>query len=125
MPVFIIIEGLYLPDPRHEVGGHHVFADEILALANILDELHQIITDDDRRERMRESTDIFRVLVKTLFKAGIITDRTKDFYSVYVDLDELKEEGDRMVGDDIADEGLQFLKEINFRDNTSRNIAAE
>ena len=91
----------------------------------VLDELHEIITDDDRRERMRESTDIFRVLVKTLFKAGIITDRTKDFYSVYVDLDELKEEGDRMVGDDIADEGLQFLKEINFRDNTSRNIAAE
>ena len=91
----------------------------------VLDELHEIITDDDRRERMRESTDIFRVLVKTLFKAGIITDRTKDFYSVYVDLNELKEEGDRMVGDDIADEGLQFLKEINFRDNTSRNIAAE
>ena len=91
----------------------------------VLDELHEIITDDDRRERMRESTDIFRVLVKTLFKAGIITDRTKDFYSVYVDLDELKEEGDRMVGDDIADEGLQFLKEINFRDNNSRSIAAE
>ena len=91
----------------------------------VLDELHEIITDDDRRERMRESTDIFRVLVKTLFKAGIITDRTKDFYSVYVNLDELKEEGDRMVGDDIADEGLQFLKEINFRDNNSRNIAAE
>jgi len=91
----------------------------------VLDELHEIITDDDRRERMRESTDIFRVLVKTLFKAGIITDRTKDFYSVYVDLNELKEEGDRMVGDDIADEGLQFLKEINFKDNASRSIAAE
>ena len=59
----------------------------------VLDELHDIITDDDRRERMRESTDIFRVLVKTLLKAGIITDRTRDFYSVYVDLDELKEEG--------------------------------
>ena len=75
----------------------------------VLDELHDIITDDDRRERMRESTDIFRVLVKTLLKAGIITDRTRDFYSVYVDLDELKEEGDRMVGDDIADEGLCLL----------------
>ena len=73
---------------------------------------------------MRESTDIFRVLVKTLLKAGIITDRTRDFYSVYVDLDELKEEGDRMVGDDIADEGLEYLKEIKFRD-MRRNIAAE
>ncbi len=29
-----------------------------------------------------------------------------------------------MVGDDIADEGLEFLKEINFRD-MRRNIAAE
>ena len=28
-------------------------------------------------------------------------------------------------GDDIADEGLQFLKEINFKDNASRSIAAE
>ena len=95
-----------------------------LCISLSMDELHDIITDDDRRERMRESTDIFRVLVKTLLKAGIITDRTRDFYSVYVDLDELKEEGDRMVGDDIADEGLEFLKEINFRD-MRRNIAAE
>ena len=29
-----------------------------------------------------------------------------------------------MVGDDIADEGLRFLKEINFKEN-SRKIAAE
>jgi len=30
-----------------------------------------------------------------------------------------------MVGDDIADEGLQFLKEINFKDNANKSIAAE
>jgi len=90
----------------------------------VLDELHEIITDDARREAMSESTDIFRVLVKTLLKAGIITDRTKDFYSVYVNLDELRAEGDRMIGDDIADEGLEYLKEINFK-NPKRSIAAE
>ena len=90
----------------------------------VLNELHEIISDDTRREAMSDSTNIFRVLVKTLLKAGIITDRTKDFYSVYVNLDELNAEGDRMVGDDIADEGLEYLKEINFK-NPKRNIAAE
>ena len=90
----------------------------------VLHELHDIISDETRREQMSESTNIFRVLVKTLFKAGIITDRTKDFYSIYVNLDELKAEGDRMVGDDIADEGLEYLKAINFRD-INRQVAAE
>ena len=90
----------------------------------VLHELHDIISDETRREQMSESTNIFRVLVKTLLKAGIITDRTKDFYSIYVDLDELKAEGDRMVGDDIAEEGLDYLKAINFRD-INRQVAAE
>ncbi len=77
---------------------------------------HEAVTDDVRRERMRESTDIFRVLIKTLFNAGIITDRTRDFYAFYVDMEELKKEGDRMVGDDIAEEGIRFLQTINFGD---------
>ena len=29
---------------------------------------------------------------------------------MYVDMDELKAEGDRMVGDDIAEEGIRFLQ---------------
>ena len=72
--------------------------------------------DESRREDMKEATNIFRVLVKTLLNAGIITDRTKAFYSMYVDIDELKGEGDKMVGDDIAEEGIKFLQEINFKD---------
>ncbi|HAH11853.1 MAG TPA: DUF3066 domain-containing protein [Alphaproteobacteria bacterium] len=70
--------------------------------------------DDERRRRMQENNDIFRVLIKTLLKAGIITDRTKAFYSVYVNMDELKAEGDHMVGDDIAEEGIKFLQTVNF-----------
>jgi hypothetical protein len=70
--------------------------------------------DDHRRERMKESADIFRVLIKTLLNAGIITDRTRGYYGMYVDMDELKREGDRMVGDDIADEGIKYLQAINF-----------
>ena len=43
------------------------------------------------------------------------------------DMDELKAEGDRMVGDDIAEEGLRYLQAINFKDRASAEvlIAAE
>ncbi len=80
----------------------------------VMEEFGKIMTDDQRRENMKEQTNIFRVLVKTLLNAGIITDRTRAFYAMYVDLEELKGEGDRMVGDDIADEGIAYLREINF-----------
>jgi hypothetical protein len=80
--------------------------------------------DDHRRERMKESADIFRVLIKTLLNAGIITDRTRGYYGMYVDMDELKREGDRMVGDDIADEGIKYLQAINF-DARAVRLAAE
>jgi hypothetical protein len=80
----------------------------------VMEEFQKIATDAERREQMKESTNIFRVLVKTLVNAGIITDRTKAFYAMYVDLDELKSEGDRMVGDDIAEDGIRYLQTINF-----------
>jgi hypothetical protein len=92
----------------------------------VIAEFAQIMTDDARRENMKEQTNIFRVLVKTLLNAGIITERTKAFYGMYVDLDELKAEGDRMVGDDIAEEGIRYLQEINFKDKAKViSIAAE
>ncbi len=76
---------------------------------------------------MKEGTDIFRVLIKTLLKAGIITDRTRGYYSFYVDMDELKREGDEMVGDAIAEEGIKFLQTINFgaKKGPSLLVAAE
>ena len=48
-------------------------------------------------------------------------------YATYVDLEELKSEGDRMVGDDIAEEGIKYLQEINFKDRIGQaiSIAAE
>jgi len=72
--------------------------------------------DDHRREQMKQGANIFRVLIKTLLNAGIITDRTRPFYAMYVDMNELKNEGDRMVGDDIAEEGIRYLQSINFGD---------
>jgi len=85
-----------------------------------------IQNDDARRERLKSQTNIFRVLIKTLFNAGLITDRTKAFYATYVDMDELKSEGDKMIGDDIAEAGIKYLQEINFKDRARPvSIAAE
>ena len=90
------------------------------------DEMLEAFGDEKRREDMKESTNIFRVLVKTLFNAGIITERTSAFYATYVDLDEIKSEGDHMVGDDIAEEGIQYLQTINFntRSDALKEVAA-
>ena len=93
----------------------------------VLAEIQEIATDEVRREDMKESANIFRVLIKTLLNAGIITDRTRAFYGMYVDMEELKAEGDRMVGDDIAEEGIKYLQAINFKDRALQaiSIAAE
>jgi hypothetical protein len=93
----------------------------------VIAEFQEIATDEARREDMKEATNIFRVLIKTLLNAGIITDRTRAFYGMYVDMAELKAEGDRMVGDDIAEEGIKYLQAINFKDRTAVEvlIAAE
>ena len=87
----------------------------------------EAFTDADRREGMKQSANIFRVLIKTLLNAGIITERTKAFYGMYVDMDELKNEGERMVGDDIAEEGIKYLQTINFSDKSKGGelLAAE
>ena len=69
--------------------------------------------DADRRRMMTESTNIFRVLIKTLLKAGIITERTKPVYSAWVDMKELAAEDDEVVGTDVAEAAIEELREIN------------
>ena len=91
----------------------------------VLEGVREIIQNDDaRRERLKSQTNIFRVLIKTLLKAGLITQRTRSFYAAYVDLDELAAEGERMVGDDIAEEGIAYLQEINFKDRARQVLIA-
>jgi hypothetical protein len=66
------------------------------------------------------------VLIKTLLNAGLITSRTRSFYAAYVDMDELAAEGERMVGDDIAEDGIRYLQAINFKDrDRTISMAAE
>jgi hypothetical protein len=86
----------------------------------------EAFTDARVRERMKDSTNIFRVLIKTLLKAGIITDRTRGVYAAFVDMAELHKEGDRMVGDDIAEEGIRYLMQLNGgQGRTPMGLAAE
>ena len=68
---------------------------------------------DGSEETMTQSTDIFRTLIKTLLKAGIITERTRARYAAWVNLAELHNEGDWMIGDDIAEDGIRSLRAIN------------
>jgi len=107
--------------PTQNVGLYEEFG---LDPNRVIEEMGKLINDETRREDMKEATNIFRVLVKTLLNAGIITDRTKGFYSMYVDIDELKNEGDKMVGDDIAEEGIAYLQEINFAEKARRVLIA-
>ena len=103
-----------------------VYAEVGIQWQDAMDAIHEAFGDEHRREQMKESANIFRVLIKTLLNAGIITDRTRNFYGMYVDMDGLKAEGERMVGDDIAEEGIKFLQSVNFGDQAKIvRIAAE
>ncbi len=62
---------------------------------------------------MKQNTNIFRVLIKTLLHGGIITDRTRHLYEAWVDLGELGREPEGAVGDAIADAAILELREIN------------
>jgi hypothetical protein len=73
----------------------------------------EALTDEIIRKDMQDATNIFRVLIKTLLKAGIITERTKPVYAAYIDMAELYAEDDRMVGDDIAEQGIKYLVQLN------------
>jgi len=101
-----------------------VYRDFGLDPEKVIEGLRALQTDVKRRERMKGSTNIFRVLIKTLLNAGLITERTRGFYAFYVDMDELKAEGERMVGDDIAEEGIRYLRAVNFKGRTAANLIA-
>ncbi|MFT5041666.1 MAG: hypothetical protein ACI8TX_002642 [Hyphomicrobiaceae bacterium] len=79
----------------------------------VRDAVAEAFTDADRRRLMSQNTNVFRVLIKTLLKGGIITDRTRHIYASWVDMDELSSESDEMVGDAIADQGILELRDIN------------
>jgi len=78
----------------------------------------EAFTEEDSREDMLESTNIFRVLVKTLAHGGLITDRSRAIYETWVDVDELKREKDEVVSKDVVEAGLADLQDINSSKRT-------
>ena len=92
----------------------------------VRDAMKEVFTDEDRRAQLKDSTNIFRVLIKTLLHAGIITARTAPLYAVWVDMKELEAEGDGIPGDIVAEEMLGVLREINAKRRRigSKDVAA-
>ena len=92
----------------------------------VRDAMKEVFTDEDRRAQLKDSTNIFRVLIKTLLHAGIITARTAPLYAVWVDMKELEAEGDGIPGDVVAEEMLVVLREINAKRRRigSKDVAA-
>ena len=92
----------------------------------VRDAMKEIFTDADRRAQLKNSTNIFRVLIKTLLHAGIITGRTAPLYAVWVDMKDLEAEGDGIPGDIVAEEMLVVLREINSKRRRigSKDVAA-
>ena len=99
-----------LANPEQKKGIYAKFGIDWQWVASAVSEA---FTDADRRRLMTESTNIFRVLIKTLLKAGIITDRTRGIYAAWVDMDELHAEDDEVVGTDVAEDGITRLRDIN------------
>jgi len=89
----------------------------------VIDDIVKRRAERDPTRRFKGETNIFRVLIKTLHNAGLITERTRGFYAMYVDMDELQAEGTRMPGDDIAEEGIRYLQTINFKESAARGAA--
>ena len=92
----------------------------------VRDAVKESFGDSQRREQLKDSTNIFRVLIKTLLHAGIITQRTAPLYAVWVDMKELEAEGDAIPGDVVAEETMVLLREINARRKriVSKDVAA-
>ena len=110
-------------DPRQMAEIYGMFdLDPDRVIADIV----QRRKERDPTRKFRGETNVFRVLIKTLLNARLITERTRGFYAMYVDMDELAAEGERTVGDDIAEDGIRYLQAINFRDGARAvSIAAE
>ncbi|WP_119421570.1 ferritin-like domain-containing protein [Desertibaculum subflavum] len=91
----------------------HIYAQFGLDWEWVRDAIREVYSDEQRRKDLKENNSVFRVLVKTLLKCGIITDRTSHVYGVWIDMKGLAAESDEMVGDAIAAEGIEFLRGVN------------
>ena len=79
----------------------------------VRDAVRETFNDDVRRSELKEGTNVFRVLVRTLLNAGIITDRTHHVYAGWVDMTELASQRHEMPGEAVVADGIEELRRIN------------
>src|SRR5215831_17541165 len=70
-------------------------------------------TAEKLERRTMRASNVYCTLIETLVKAGIITERTRASFVRWVGLKEIAAEGERMVGDEVAEESIGSLKAIN------------
>ena len=90
----------------------------------VIDGMKQMQANRDPNRKMRGETNAFRVMIKTLLQGHIITQRTRGYYATYVDMEELSAEGDTMPGEAMAEAGIRYLQEINFKDKARQGAVA-
>jgi hypothetical protein len=90
----------------------------------VVDGMKQMQANRDPNRKMKGETNAFRVMIKTLLQGHIITERTRGYYAAYVDMEELSAEGEAMPGEAIAEAGIRYLQEINFKDKVERQAEA-
>ncbi|MBI3676606.1 MAG: ferritin-like domain-containing protein [Proteobacteria bacterium] len=110
------------PEQQHVIFGTFGLDPE-----RVIAEIAARKKERDPTRQFKGDANVFRVLIKTLLSAGLITERTRKFYAAHVDLEELRAEGDRIVGDSIAEDGIRYLQAINFKDpgRAAISVAAE
>jgi hypothetical protein len=96
--------------PQHKQGIYQVFG---LDWQWVRDAMRESYSSDVRREQLTASNGIFRPLIRTLFKSGLITERTRALYSPWVRLSELSSESDNIFGNAVVRDGLGFLEQVN------------
>ena len=79
----------------------------------VRDAVRETYDNEERRDELKDGNNVFRVLVKTLIAAGIITDRTAHIYAGWVNMKELSIEEHEIPGVTAVIEGIEDLRRIN------------
>ena len=75
--------------------------------------IREFYTDQIRKDELSERTGVFRILVRTLIRSGIVSERTQNIYAQWLDLNSLNADETNPVESDIAKKGLEFLASVN------------
>jgi hypothetical protein len=76
--------------------------------------LRESYDKETRRRELNDPDSAFRIMLRTLVRSGIVTDRTRHLYAQWVNLEELENESGGGAEMMIAAQGLDLLKNINL-----------